>query len=532
VNRDGGAVERWSLPVFVLVEAGAFVFYLALARTQWFFADEWEFLSGRGVNASDLLRAHYGHWVAVPVVVYRLLWEVVGLRSYLPYVGVAIALHLAAAALLWVVMRRAGVCAAVATIVASAFVLFGAGAQDVLWAFQITFTGALVFGLVQLLLVDHDGPVDRRDWLALVAGFLAVMCSGVAVTMVVVVGIALLLRRSWRVAALQTVPLGLVYGLWWLHYSHGEHSFRGSTRQIIDWCVTGASGVFGALGSVRGLGWVLGVILVAGGVFAVRATGIAALRGRLALPTALLIGAAAFLLIAAFDRSGVGASAAKLSRYLHILAALVLPAVGVAIDALLRRRRLLGVVAAAVLVAGIPGNVAQARDYAHRQRPVDDATRQTMLSIARTPLAREVPRGLRPDPNRAPTLTVGWLLDGVASGRVPTTHTPTPTAALTNRLRLSLLELDQRSGLACRPLKGPEVLHLRRGDRFGIVGKTVVVLVDGANARSAPVAFGVGLLNPSLAHTLEVVAGPVTIRIGPGGPSGILGPALCPPPTR
>jgi len=37
-----------------------------------------------------------------------------------------------------------------------------------------------------------------------------------------------------------------------------------------------------------------------------------------------LIGAAVFLLIAAFDRSGIGASAAKLSRYLHILAALVL----------------------------------------------------------------------------------------------------------------------------------------------------------------------------------------------------------------
>ena len=53
------------------------------------------------------------------------------------------------------------------------FVLFGAGAQDILWAFQITFTGALVFGLVQLLLADHDGPVDRRDWLGSVPG-----CSG------------------------------------------------------------------------------------------------------------------------------------------------------------------------------------------------------------------------------------------------------------------------------------------------------------------------------------------------------------------
>jgi len=527
VSRDGGAVERWSLPVFVLVEIGAFVFYLVLARTQWFFADEWEFLSARGINPSDLLRSHYGHWVAVPIVVYRVLWAIVGLRSYLPYAGVAIVLHLVAAALLWIIMRRAGVRASTATVVASAFVLFGAGAQDVLWAFQITFTGALVFGLVQLVLVDHDGPVDRRDWIALGAGVLGLMCSGVAVTMVIVVGIATWLRRSWRVAALQTLPLGALYGAWWLRYSRGEHSFRGTARQIVSWCVTGASGLFGALGSVRGLGWVLAAILVAGAVLAGRETGLGAVRAKLALPTALLIGAAAFLLIAAFDRSGVGASAAKLSRYLHILAALVLPAIAVAIDALRRRWRALGILAAAILLLGIPGNVAQARDFAQRQRPVDDATRRTLLSIARAPLAHDVPKTLRPDPNRAPTLTLGWLLSGVASGRVPRTRPPTPTESLTNRLRLSLLELDQRSGFPCRPLTAPVVLHLRMNERFGIVGKTLLILVDGPSTRSAPVPFGIGLLNSSLGHTVDVVSGPLTIRIGPAGPSGSLGPALC-----
>jgi len=520
------------LSVFGIVEVAACAYYLVLARTQWFFADEWEFLSGRGADPSDLLHSHYGHWVAVPIVVYRLLWYVVGLRSYLPYVGVAICLHLLAAALLWVVMRRAHVHPWIATLTASTFVLFGAGAQDILWAFQITFTAALVLGLVHLLLVDHDGPVDRRDWFGLVAGALGLMCSGVAVTMVIVVGVATLLRRSWRVAALHTVPLGVVYGLWWLRYSRGTHSIMGSAQQIFDWCVTGAVGVFGALGSVRGVGWVLAAILVGGLAVAVRQSGLRAARGRLALPSALLIGAAAFLLIAAFDRSGVGASAAKLSRYLHILAALVLPSIAVALDALLRRARLVGIVAIAALLVGIPGNVAQANDYARRQRPVDDATRHLMLSIARTPLARRVPAGLRPDPNRAPTLTLGWLLQGVASGRVPATRPSTATETLTNRLRLSLLELDQPSGLACRPLTAPVVVHLDKGERFGIVGKTLVILVDDTAARSAPVPFGVGLLNPSLAHTLDVVTGPLTVHIGPAGPAGPFGPALCGPAGR
>ena len=58
----------------------------------------------------------------------------------------------------------------IATAAASLYVLFGSGSQDILIAFQITFTGVLVFGLIQLLLADHAGPIDRRDGLALLAG--------------------------------------------------------------------------------------------------------------------------------------------------------------------------------------------------------------------------------------------------------------------------------------------------------------------------------------------------------------------------
>ena len=54
--------------------------------------------------------------------------------------------------------------------VAASFVLFGPGEDNILWAFQIGFAGALVLGLTQLMLADHDGPIDRRDWLGLLAG--------------------------------------------------------------------------------------------------------------------------------------------------------------------------------------------------------------------------------------------------------------------------------------------------------------------------------------------------------------------------
>ena len=44
------------------------------------------------------------------------------------------------------------------------------GSQDIVWAFQIGFTGSLVFGLTQLLLCDHDGGLDWRDGLGVLAG--------------------------------------------------------------------------------------------------------------------------------------------------------------------------------------------------------------------------------------------------------------------------------------------------------------------------------------------------------------------------
>jgi hypothetical protein len=114
----------------------------------------------------------------------------------------------------------------------------------------------------------------------------------------------------------------------------------------------------------------------------------------------------------------------------------------------------------------------------------------------------------------------------VASGRVPATRAPSAIEAATNRLRLSLMELDDRAEAACPPLRAPVVLHLAKGDRVGIGGRTVVALLAGGRAISHPVGFGVGMLNPSLRHTL-VALGPLTVRIAPGAPVGRLGTTLC-----
>jgi hypothetical protein len=511
--------ERVAIWAFAAVEAGAFVFYLVLASREWFFQDEWGFLAGRGMNAHDLLEAHAGHWVALPVVVYSALWWAVGLRSYLPYAAMAIGFHLVAAALLRIVMRRSGAGPWIATICASVFVLFGTGAQDILWAFQITFSGALVFGLVQVLLADHAGPVDRRDWLGLAAGLLGLMCSGVAITMVIVVGFSTLLRRGWRIAALHTVPLGIVFGAWWLRYGRAQKTVAGSWSRVIAWGRSGASGAFNGLGQTRGVGWLLLAALIAGLALALRDSGLRDLRERGAPMLGLLIGVPVFLVITGVQRGAfIGESFARSSRYQHILAALLLPALAVAAQALARRSRLLGGLALVALLVGVPGNISDASSFARASKARSANTRRMMLTIPRMALASKVPPSLRPDPNTAADVTVGWLRAGVASGRIPAPPR-SKTPMLTNILRLSLMELDRASGYPCRPLRAPLVLRLKSGDALGVEGQVSVSQLFG-RTRSSPLPLGRWFPNPAPAHTLVAVAGPLTIRIVPKSPLG------------
>ena len=170
---------------------------------RWFFGDEWSFLANRSVTVDGLFRPHnQQHWVTIPVLVYRGLYSVVGLNAYWPYQLPVILLHLDAAALLRVIMRRAGVGPWLATVAAGAFVLLGPAEDNILWAFQITFVGALVAGLVQIILADHDGPIDRRDWMGVGAGLIALMMSGQAPSLIFGAGLVCVFRRRWAAALL------------------------------------------------------------------------------------------------------------------------------------------------------------------------------------------------------------------------------------------------------------------------------------------------------------------------------------------
>jgi predicted lipoprotein with Yx(FWY)xxD motif len=549
-----GLGARLPLLTFLAVEVAMFVRVLVLAPNKWFAYDEWEFLAGRTAGSTQsLFRPTIGHWVTLPILVYRGLYQLFGLRTYLPYELVLVVLHLTAAALLFAVMRRAGVGPWIATVAASLFALFGAGWQDITWAFQIDFVGALVLGLAQLLLADHDGRIDRRDWLGLLAGAAALMCSGVGVIMALVVGLATLGRRGWRVALFHTVPLAAVYLGWWLGYARTYEGSRGSSDlgMLARWSWIGYRTAFEAMGQFTVVGILLAVILAVGLAVAVASYDLAKLRTRVSASAALLVGAIVFVVAAGWQRQvfhEFKLDHAADSQYSYIFVAMALPALAVAVNAIGRRWRFLLPVALVPLLIGIPGNVQalSSKPTGLFQTQAEVTYRQTMVALASVPVAHQVPRStpvydmtslFAPSPPPL-DVTLGWLLDQKAAGRLPSSGPLDPRLEADATLSLALKQSQGTSGSApittsgsptaqpvqsttpAAPTSSPPLVRIENSAKVGPIlvdtfGRTLYTLTNGLSPIPCEGACG-GIWHPLLAPpgTAAPAGGPGVSGLG------------------
>ncbi len=312
-----------------------------------------------------------------------------------------------------------------------------------------------------------------------------------------------------------TVPLAAVYVVWSQTYGRTAqtniawHPIRKSVRISIE-------ATFNALGQVPFVGWAIATMLLVGLFLAWRNASREERAQRLAAPTALAFGSLVFAIVISVARRGgffFGNASPASSRYLHILAALLLPAIAVAGDELIRRRRAVAVVVIALLVVGLPGNIEKTDDNIF---PASFYTGQRHIieSLPAMRLARQVPRSLHPTPSFAAEVTLGWLLDGVSSGRIPAAKTITPTEVAANTLRLSLEQTDSRPQPSCVRIRTPLIRHLRDGQSFGVTGTlSIQLLTDDGRPKSARLNFGGSLVANSPTHSLRAVKGPLTIRI-------------------
>jgi hypothetical protein len=166
-----------------------------------------------------------------------------------------------------------------------------------------------------------------------------------------------------------------------------------------------------------------------------------------------------------------------------------------------------------LLTVGVVGNVGEFIDQHDRDRAFHPSYRETMLAMPHLPLARDVPRALRPEPLLGKGVTVGWLLAGADSGRIPRPAI-TPVVELTATLHLALQQKGDfgRAFRSCAPLERSIELTAQEGDAIFLRGGNALVWLRSEHngQRSEP-----KRLPASHGGRVMALAGPLRLEIAP-----------------
>jgi hypothetical protein len=416
-----------------------FAWVLWLTSYKNFFYDEWDFVTqARSWNPNVFLLAHNEHWSTLPILVWKLLFVIVGLRSHVPYEGAALAVHVMAVVLLFaLIRRRSGDLPAFGSAVV--LLVLGGGGLDIVWAFQIGWTGSIAFGLLAMLLLDGDLPFVRRTVLASGALLGSLMCSGVGLAFVVAVGVELLFdSRRRRLLAAVVIP-GALFVVWFLLYGAGLHGTPGAP------CPTCAPTGFSAdihKGSI-GIAFIsnlmafgaTGLEASTGAIFGAPALGVALLpilsallafswyrqrtiRGwQLAMVAAIVF----WFVLVGLGRAQGGPGGAADSHYLYVGAVFLLPLIADAAKELPWRTLWRPAIALAFAFA-VSSNLVQLRDLALSQTDMmrtENAELQTVEAFRGAP-DMQLDRGL--DDVIMPQLTAGTYLAATSQLGSPVPH--------------------------------------------------------------------------------------------------------------
>ncbi|MCU1368403.1 MAG: hypothetical protein JWN39_4042, partial [Ilumatobacteraceae bacterium] len=342
--------------------------YYFIGRHQSFTRDDWASLISRqsarrqfGLN-DFLNRPQDGHWLAVPELLYLAARNVFGLGSYWPFLIPTLVAHVATVLLIRVLCLRHGVSAWTTTLVCSMLLVFGSGWQNLVFAIQISFNLTLLAFFAQLVLVDHDGPVDRRDYLGAFLVLFGVMSSGFGPIFMVGIFVVLALRQRWKALVVALVPQVVLYAWWYLtwvsRYPGGVPA--GNRSQLPSFVAIGISSTFDGLTAFPGLG-----------AIAMVATLTVALSRRFgwrrqSMMIALIATVVVMFSLVGFERLGLGLHFAAESRYLYVAGLVVAPAFGLAVDQLVRIAREVRWAGLVVLCAAAGVNLSVLLEAANR----------------------------------------------------------------------------------------------------------------------------------------------------------------------
>jgi hypothetical protein len=289
---------------------------LVLTRSYTFYFDEWGFILGSpDWTLPTYFQPYNGHPAMLTRLLYTALLATVGLRSYLPYMAVLLALHATSVVLLFeLVRRRAGALIGIAC--AALLLVIGAGWENLLWAFQMSFVGSVACGLGVLLALESNAK--WRMPIAAVLLSVSLTFSAIGLFFGLAATVRLIATRDRRRDLLWLVPVGIVFGAWFLTYGlHGTGSAAGTSTTNLS--VLPLYTLWGLGASVSGLigegGW-LGILLL---VIAAAAVGFTWWRGGWdSFALGIAIALVAFYLVTGLVRGQIGYEQSGAGRYVYV----------------------------------------------------------------------------------------------------------------------------------------------------------------------------------------------------------------------
>ena len=240
----------------------------------------------------------------------------------------------------------------------------------------------------------------QRDVLAGFSGLAALLCSGIGIPFVVGLGVAICFRRGIRSAAVIVAPLALVFLAWYVAFGRANEANTVPRSGPSQWPPYIFAQTTNALEQVSQLPMVGGVVLAL--VLAwvgYRLRRDYAVNPRLAPLYGLLGTAVVLSLTTALGRASLGVDQARASRYVYLLAVMLIPVLAVMLDSLLRRDRRASVPIAIFMAIAIVGCATAIPRYAFAQGHAADS--------------------FLPYPQLSPDVTLGALRARAAAGELP-----------------------------------------------------------------------------------------------------------------
>lgn len=242
--------------------AGCFALLMWAGRRTTFFYDDWSYILDRqGWDTLSILHPHVEHLQVVSVLIYKTLFETVGLHHYWVYRAVLAVLNVTAGVLLFLYgRRRIGPWPSLA--VATCLVLMAPSWYNLVFAFQINFVGACAAGVGALLAFDRS---ERRwDAVGCLLLCISIGSSSTGFPFLIAAIVEVLLRDDrWKRIWIVAVPI-VLYGGWRLKYGNESGAQAENLDAIPGWILDGLDDSAAAIvGTSAEFGVVVAALIVA-----------------------------------------------------------------------------------------------------------------------------------------------------------------------------------------------------------------------------------------------------------------------------